>query len=92
MDLNALQQIFSRLPPAVQAACTGAAGEVLARNALLLTMIARVHFHLGALPKSRLELYQKCEEKLLEHWVVAAGLPPSPIDRVQKATFLRQLA
>ncbi len=64
----------------------------LARNALLLTMIARVHFHLGALPESRLGLYQKCEETLLEHWAEAAGLPPSPIDRLKKAKFLRQLA
>jgi hypothetical protein len=64
----------------------------LARNALLLTMIVRVHFGLGALPDSRLKLYEKCSETLLKHWASAKDLPPSPIDFYQKRRFLSQLA
>ena len=65
----------------------------LARNALLLTMIVRVHFGLGALPDSRLKLYEKCSETLL-----VAGArrkrtcQASPIDFHQKRRFLSQLA
>jgi len=65
----------------------------LARNALLLTMIARVHFGLGALPDSRLKLYEKCSETLLKYWGEAKeDLPTSPIDFHQKRRFLSQLA
>jgi formylglycine-generating enzyme required for sulfatase activity len=64
----------------------------LARNALLLTMIVRVHFGLGALPDSRLGLYEKCTETLLKHWARAAGLPESPIDTPQKHKLLARLA
>ena len=64
----------------------------LARNALLLTMIVRVHFGLGALPDSRLRLYEKCSETLLKHWASAKDLPASPIDFYQKRRFLSQLA
>jgi len=64
----------------------------LARNALLLTMIVRVHFGLGALPDSRLGLYEKCTETLLKHWAEPKGLPPSPIDFTQKHRFLERLA
>ena len=64
----------------------------LARNALLLTMIVRVHFGLGALPDSRLKLYEKCSETLLKHWASAKGLAASPIDFYQKRRFLSQLA
>ncbi len=64
----------------------------LARNALLLTMIVRVHFGLGALPDSRLSLYAKCSETLLKHWAEAKDLPASPIDFHQKRRFLSQLA
>jgi formylglycine-generating enzyme required for sulfatase activity len=64
----------------------------LARNALLLTMIVRVHFGLGALPDSRLMLYEKCSETLLKHWASAKDLPASPIDFYQKRKFLSQLA
>lgn len=64
----------------------------LARNPLLLTMIVRVHFGLGALPESRLELYAKCTETLLKHWTEAKDLPKGPIDLYQKQKFLGQLA
>jgi hypothetical protein len=64
----------------------------LARNALLLTMIVRVHFGLGALPDSRLKLYEKCSETLLKEWALAKDLPASPIDFYQKRRFLSQLA
>jgi hypothetical protein len=65
----------------------------LARNALLLTMIVRVHFGLGALPESRLKLYEKCSETLLKYWGEAKEyLPASPIDFHQKRRFLSQLA
>jgi hypothetical protein len=65
----------------------------LARNALLLTMIVRVHFGLGALPDSRLKLYEKCSETLLKYWGEAKeDLPTSPIDFHQKRRFLSQLA
>jgi len=64
----------------------------LARNALLLTMIVRVHFGLGALPDSRLGLYEKCTETLLKHWAEAKGLAESPIDTAQKRKLLQRLA
>ena len=64
----------------------------LARNALLLTMIVRVHFGLGALPDSRLGLYEKCTETLLRHWAEAKGLDESPIDSAQKRKLLQRLA
>ena len=55
-------------------------------------MIVRVHFGLGALPDSRLNLYAKCSETLLKHWAEAKDLPASPIDYHQKRRFLSQLA
>ena len=55
-------------------------------------MIVRVHFGLGALPDSRLMLYEKCSETLLKHWASAKDLPASPIDFYQKRKFLSQLA
>ncbi len=64
----------------------------LARNALLLTMIVRVHFGLGALPDSRRGLYEKCAETLLKHWVAAKDLGPGPIDYTQKKKLLERLA
>jgi hypothetical protein len=65
----------------------------LARNALLLTMIVRVHFGLGALPDSRLKLYEKCSETLLKYWGEAKeDMPASPMDFHQKRRFLSQLA
>jgi hypothetical protein len=65
----------------------------LARNALLLTMIVRVHFGLGALPDSRLKLYEKCSETLLKYWGEAKeNLPASPIDFGEKRRFLSLLA
>jgi len=64
----------------------------LARNALLLTMIVRVHFWLGALPDSRLGLYEKCTETLLKDWTKAAGLPESPIDFFRTHKLLERLA
>ena len=66
--------------------------QPLARNALLLTMIVRVHFGLGELPDGRLELYRKCAETLLKHWAEAADLPAGPLDRHQKEKFLGELA
>ncbi|MCW5976609.1 MAG: SUMF1/EgtB/PvdO family nonheme iron enzyme [Bryobacteraceae bacterium] len=64
----------------------------LAGNALLLTMIVRVHFGLGKLPDSRLELYAKCAETLLKTWAEAADLGPGPLDRHRKEKFLGELA
>jgi hypothetical protein len=64
----------------------------LARNALLLTMIVRVHFGLGALPDSRLGLYEKCTETLLKHWAEAKGLAESPVNTAQKRKLLQRLA
>jgi predicted NACHT family NTPase len=64
----------------------------LARKALLLTMIVRVHFGLRALPNSRLGLYEKCTETLLKHWATDKGLPPSPIDANWKHKLLQRLA
>jgi len=58
----------------------------------LLTMIVRVHFGLGALPDSRLGLYEKCTETLLKHWAEAKGLEESPIDVAQKRKLLQRLA
>ena len=64
----------------------------LARNALLLTMIVRVHFGLGQLPESRRGLYEKCAETLLKHWADAKDLGPGPIDYTQKHKLLQRLA
>ncbi|MCP5116896.1 MAG: hypothetical protein GY953_39220, partial [bacterium] len=55
--------------------------QPLARNALLLTMMVRVHFGRGKLPDGRLELYQKCTETLLDDWAKAKGLPSGTLDR-----------
>jgi len=53
----------------------------------------RVHFGLGALPDSRLKLYEKCSETLLKYWGEAKeDLPASPMDFHQKRRFLSQLA
>jgi len=64
----------------------------LARNALLLTMIVRVHFGLGQLPDSRRGLYEKCAETLLKHWADAKDLGPGPIEYTQKHKLLQRLA
>ncbi len=64
----------------------------MARNALLLTMIVRVHFWMGELPDSRVELYAKCADTLLKHWTEAAGLEKGPLDRDEKTLFLAELA
>ncbi len=64
----------------------------LARIALLLTMIVRVHFGMGVLPDSRVSLYAKCSETLLQDWWKAAGLSGSTLDRTDKEGFLSQLA
>jgi hypothetical protein len=64
----------------------------LARNALLLTMIVRVHFGLGTLPDSRLDLYAKCVDTLLEHWSAPGDLGKSPVERSVKHDFLAKLA
>ncbi len=62
----------------------------MARTALLLAMIVRVHFITGALPGSRRELYAKCVDTLLEHWSAELGAGPIPLPL--KERFLRQLA
>ena len=64
----------------------------LADNALLLTMIVRVHWWLRALPDSRLDLYVKCADTLLKHWLVAAGFAGGPLGLDEKKRFLAQLA
>jgi CHAT domain len=40
----------------------------LARNPLLLTMMALVHSYKGRLPETRVRLYEECIEFLLERW------------------------
>ncbi|MCB9383676.1 MAG: NACHT domain-containing protein [Bryobacterales bacterium] len=64
----------------------------LARNPLMLTMILRVEFDRGELPRSRIALYQQCAETLLEHWARAAQLPSGPLKPRKKAKFLAELA
>jgi len=65
----------------------------LAGNALLLTMIVRVHFGLRALPDSRVDLYAKCADTLLKHWLEAAGQEAILFfDLENKRRFLAQLA
>ncbi|MBI1786096.1 MAG: SUMF1/EgtB/PvdO family nonheme iron enzyme, partial [Acidobacteria bacterium] len=64
----------------------------MARNALLLTMMVRVHFGLGQLPDSRLQLYEKCAETLLKYWTEAKGLGESELDYYLKQKFLGCLA
>lgn len=65
--------------------------KALASNALLLTMIVRVHWTLG-LPDSRLDLYRKCSDTLLRHWGEAAGLGTGPLNLDLKRQFLAKLA
>jgi formylglycine-generating enzyme required for sulfatase activity/energy-coupling factor transporter ATP-binding protein EcfA2 len=64
----------------------------LAGNALLLTMIVRVHWWLGQLPENRLQLYKTCAEALLHHWSVVKGLKLEGIGLEQKREFLAGLA
>lgn len=49
--------------------------EALARNPLLLTLMAFVHRFLGHLPQDRGELYDKCVEMLLRSWLEARERP-----------------
>ncbi len=49
--------------------------EALARNPLLLTLMAFVHRFLGHLPQDRGELYDKCIEMLLRSWLEARDRP-----------------
>ncbi len=64
----------------------------LARNALRLAMVIRVHFGHGQLPENRLELYDKCADTLLDKWHEPAGLGPSSADVELKRQFLASLA
>lgn len=64
----------------------------LAGNALLLTMIVRVHWWLGQLPESRLQLYRTCADALLHHWSAVKGLRFEGISLDDKREFLAELA
>jgi len=63
----------------------------LASNALLLTMMVRVHWTQG-LPDSRKDLYAKCADTLLKYWSEAAGIGEDPLGLDLKRQFLAKLA
>lgn len=55
--------------------------ERLARNPLLLTVLALVHRRGGGLPNRRVKLYEKAVEVLLESWGRSGGREPIPLDQ-----------
>jgi hypothetical protein len=63
----------------------------LTANPLLLTMIAMVHRYSGALPGSRVQLYESVCKALLEGWRQAKGVEED-LTGDQKLTVLRPLA
>jgi hypothetical protein len=60
-------------------------------NPLLLTMVCMVHRYQGALPASRVDLYQEICQVLLERWRQSRGLTDD-IRATQKLDALRPLA
>jgi hypothetical protein len=74
---------------------TAPALRALTVNPLLLTMIATVHRHSGALPGSRAELYDRICEVLLWRRQEAKNLPKETLDELsgaQKKRLMRALA
>jgi predicted NACHT family NTPase len=65
--------------------------NALTVNPLLLTMIAMVHRYHGALPGSRVELYNEICEVLLGRWRQARGVKDN-LTAAQKRTVLQPLA
>ena len=65
--------------------------DALTVNPLLLTMIAMVHRYHGALPGSRVELYDEICEVLLGRWRQSRGVH-DPLKTGQKLVVLRPLA
>lgn len=63
----------------------------LSANPLLLTMVALVHYYLGALPGSRVDLYRDICQVVLAKRQEAKGIP-SRYRADQKELVLRQLA
>jgi len=66
----------------------------LARNPLLLSIIAIVHRTRVVLPRQRAKLYRECVELLLEQWDVARGIQidDTGLSLDQKMSIMRDIA
>ncbi len=66
----------------------------LARNPLLLSIIALVHRSLATLPKERAKLYAECSKLLLEQWDISKGVhvDDTNLKLSQKEAIMRRIA
>jgi predicted phosphodiesterase len=64
----------------------------LARNPLLATLLALVHFHLARLPGDRATLYKLCIETLVVTWPAACGRELAEFSGHQQLPSLEDLA
>ncbi len=102
---NEVLRQVRKLDPGVKAAAEAKADDLIRRvkqypplaamalNPLLLTMIATVHDNRGALPGSRVDLYDEICDVLLVRRQEAKGLTePFPLNAEQKRSVLQVLA
>ena len=64
----------------------------MAKNPLILQIIALVHRDRGRLPQRRVELYDECTNVLLEKWDMAKGLDASLLTAREARAVLQPLA
>ena len=77
--------LMSRLRAAPQA-------RELARNPLLATILALVHYYTLELPGERVKLYEKCVETLLKTWPASRGHRYTALRFEDQVTLLARLA
>ncbi|MEG4045990.1 HEAT repeat domain-containing protein [Microcoleus sp. Pol17_C1] len=65
--------------------------KLLARNPLLLTIIALIHRYQAVLPRSRHKLYEKAVETLLKNWDANKNLTEQSVFKCLDADDLRRL-
>ncbi|WP_445300619.1 MULTISPECIES: HEAT repeat domain-containing protein [unclassified Microcoleus] len=65
--------------------------KLLARNPLLLTIIALIHRDEGVLPRARHELYEKAVETLLKNWDAHKNMTEKSVFKYLEADDLRRL-
>jgi len=65
--------------------------KLLARNPLLLTIIALIHRYQAVLPRSRHELYEKAVETLLKCWDANKNLTEKPLFKYLDVDDVRRL-
>ncbi|MEG4235400.1 NACHT domain-containing protein [Microcoleus sp. Pol11C3] len=65
--------------------------KLLARNPLLLTIIALIHRYQAVLPRSRHKLYEKAVETLLKNWDANKNMTEKPGFKCLDADDLRRL-